>query len=225
MRRKMLLVFSGTDGAGKSTQINLLQKYHFADQQRVICIWARGGYTPGFEAIKKLVRIMLGRRLPPSGNNSSRAQSLSRPHIARLWLSIAIIDLFFYWGIYLRFQRLLGRVVICDRYIDDTRLDFKRNFTNIIFEKSLLWKMLEWTVPKPDASFLLWVPVEVSIKRSLEKNEPFPDDEDTLRWRLQSYMDESLFPSNRYVRIDCQQDVETISSQITSHLSTLIQVR
>lgn len=219
----MLLVFSGTDGAGKSTQINLLQKYHFSDQQRVIRIWARGGYTPGFEAIKKLVRIMLGRRLPPSGNNSSRAQSLSRPHIARLWLSIAIIDLFFYWGIYLRFQRLLGRVVICDRYIDDTRLDFKRNFPHVSFESFFLWKLLERTIPTPDASFLLWVPVEVSIKRSIEKNEPFPDDEETLRWRLQSYMDEALFPSNRYIRIDCQQDIDSVSSQIKSHLMSVLQ--
>jgi len=219
----MLLVFSGTDGAGKSTQINLLQKYHFADQQRVICIWARGGYTPGFVAIKKLVRIMLGRRLPASGNNSSRGQSLSRPHIARLWLSIGIIDLFFYWGIYLRFQRLLGRIVICDRYIDDTRLDFKRNFPHVAFEKSFLWRLLERTIPIPDASFLLWVPIDVSLQRSIEKNEPFPDDEETLRWRLKSYMDEVLFPSELYIRIDCQQDIDSVSSQIKSHLTSVSQ--
>ena len=162
--------------------------------------------------------LLLIKKLPQPGRSTLRERHLSSPFVANLWLSIAIFDLMIYWGIYLRFKLLAGNVVICDRYIDDTRLDFKRNFPDVSFENYFLWRFLEWSVPAPDVSFLLWVPVDVSLQRSIEKNEPFPDDEETLQWRLTSYMDEKLFPSDCYIRIDCQQDIDTISSQVKSHI-------
>ncbi|MBK1646833.1 hypothetical protein CKO25_19785 [Thiocapsa imhoffii] len=139
---------------------------------------------------------------------------MGRPKVARLWLRIAILDLVLYWSLYLRLQQFLGRVVICDRYIDDTRLDFRRNFPTIAFERMLLWRVLEWVTPTPDAAFLLWVPVDESLRRSKEKGEPFPDDEETLAWRLKGYMDDSMFPPDRYIRMDCREDVSKISGEI-----------
>ena len=49
----MIVAISGLDGAGKSTQIDLLSKSLSAKGVRVRFLWARGGYTPGFEFIKK----------------------------------------------------------------------------------------------------------------------------------------------------------------------------
>lgn len=219
----MIIALSGMDGSGKSTQVSILQEFFSSNGKASIILWTRGGYTPGFLWLKSLLRVILGRHLPPPGKSPSRDNSLSRPFVARLWLSIAIIDLLFYLGIYLRLQHIRGRVVICDRYIDDTRLDFKRNFPHISFENFLLWRVLEWAVPVPDVSLLLWIPVEFSLNRSINKNEPFPDNEETLQWRLESYLDETLFPPSRYTRIDCQQDIDSVSSQIKSYLMTVSQ--
>jgi thymidylate kinase len=132
-----------------------------------------------------------------------------------------MVDLMLYWGIYLRYQQLRGRIVICDRYLDDTRLDFRRNFPTVAFERSRLWRLLAWITPRPDVSFLLWIPVAVSLQRSQEKGEPFPDDEQTLAWRLESYMDESVFPAEDYIRLDCRLPVETVAAEIAAMVSSL----
>ena len=48
-----MIVFSGLDGAGKSTQIELLKFYFKNSGVPVISFWSRGGYTAGMEFVKK----------------------------------------------------------------------------------------------------------------------------------------------------------------------------
>lgn len=218
----MLLTFSGLDGAGKSTQICLLVDWFKNHGSKVDCLWARGGYTPGFESLKHILRLLIGKALPTQGKSVSRQKKLERPWIAKLWLTIAIIDLIFFWGGYLRFQRLRGHVVICDRYLDDTKLDFKKNFPQINFETMFVWRLVKWITPTPDVSILLWVPVEKSVERSLFKNEPFPDDIQTLQWRLSSYLDENQFPSNQFKKIECSDDIEAVNKKITLELQSFL---
>ena len=224
-RKKMILSFSGLDGAGKSTQIDHLRSWLTQQGYNTTVLWARGGYTPGFEWLKKFIRLLLRNKIPLPGNSISRDKQLSRPFIAKLWLSIAILDLMMYWGIYLRFQLLVGNVVICDRFLDDTRLDFSRNFPQISFDKLILWKMLCFVIPKADRYFLLWVPVSESIRRGKLKDEPFPDDSDTLEWRLSSYLNEKYFPSNLYVKLNCTEAIEDVSNKIVSDVQSVLDKR
>lgn len=218
----MVVTFSGLDGSGKSTQIEALTQWLVKCGYKPVYLWARGGYSPGFKTIKQLMRWLMGRRFPRPGDSVDRDKSMQRPCVVRLWLLLSLIDLIVYWGIYLRLQNVLGRVVICDRYIDDTRLDFRRNFPSVAFEKMFFWRVLEWVTPQPDAAFLLWIPVDESMRRSREKGEPFPDDEETLEWRLQAYLDEDVFPSNRYIQLDCRQSMEAVSVQITDKIYALL---
>ena len=209
-----MIIFSGVDGAGKTTQIDRLTATLERNGRMVVYMWARGGYTPGFELFKNILRKLFRKKLPLSGRNSSREKSLARPYVANIWLSLAIIDLLLYWGVYSRYQNIRGRIVICDRYIDDTLLDFKKNFPNIRFEQWWIWRLLIWFIPTPDASFLLWIPVVDSRKRSLQKEEPYPDDESTLKYRLDAYLDEKLFSQERYIRIDGRSPEESIMHDI-----------
>lgn len=218
----MLLSFSGLDGAGKSTQINHLRSRLSEQGYSTTVLWARGGYTPGFVLLKQFLRLLLRKKMPQPGKSILRDRHLSRPFIAKLWLSIAIIDLMIYWGFYLRYQLLVGNVVICDRFLDDTRLDFVRNFPQISFESSILWKILRFVIPVADRSFLLWVPVSESIRRGKLKDEPFPDDEDTLEWRLSFYLDEKYFPTDLYLKLDCTEEIEHVSKKIISDVQSMI---
>ncbi|WP_067515005.1 dTMP kinase [Endozoicomonas ascidiicola] len=217
----MIVVFSGTDGAGKSTQIELLQSYLSSKNCKTKYLWARGGYTPLFSSVKNIARWLLRKKLPGAGESKERDQILNKSSVSSLWLFIAILDLLFFYGIYARYCSILGYVVICDRYLEDTCLDFKRNFSGKFNETGILWRALLLFAPKPNHSFLLYVPVEVSIERSKLKKEPFPDSPETLKWRLDYYLNERYFPSSRFCKIDCQQPVDTIQTIIRNHIEAV----
>ena len=51
-----MIAFSGLDGAGKSTQIDLVAKKYKSLGSKSIILWARGGYTPGMKFIKNLFK-------------------------------------------------------------------------------------------------------------------------------------------------------------------------
>jgi thymidylate kinase len=91
------------------------------------------------------------------------------------------------YGLNVRWWRLRGRTVICDRYLWDTLIDFRLNFPAEDVERWWLWRLLVRLSPQPDASFLLMIPVKESLRRSQEKDEPFPEPEEKRRQRYAQY--------------------------------------
>ena len=87
-----LIAFSGLDGAGKSTQIELLCARLRAGGLEPTVVWVRGGYTPIFERVKSVVRRAGGRHVPPPGPGVRRSQALGRGWLRRLWLAAALLD-------------------------------------------------------------------------------------------------------------------------------------
>lgn len=216
-----IFVFSGTDGSGKSTQIKMLIYELHKQGHRTKYVWARGGYTPLFLALKNFLRIFLTKKHLKIGDNFSRKKLLKNKLVSSIWLSIATLDLLILYGVYVRILSWLGIIVVCDRYIEDTLIDFKGNFPDAFDEQSFLWKLLLLFTPRPNQSFLLFVPVDISIVRSKMKSEPFPDTPETLAFRLNTYLDESIFPSDKYHRIDCQQSIENIKLEILEKIKEL----
>ncbi len=93
----MIIVFSGTDGAGKSTQIDTLCNYFTPQGKKTVYLWSRGGYTPLFSAIKRIVRKLLKKKLPAQGQSKDRDKMLKNDKISALWLTLATIDLILQW--------------------------------------------------------------------------------------------------------------------------------
>ena len=194
------IAFSGLDGAGKSTQIDLLKQYFISKNQSVLVFWSRGGYTPGFSLLKKCLRLIAGKKLPKAGNSKQRDKVISNPKIQRVWLNIALLDLIFYYSVYLRFQKVfLRKTIICDRYIYDTYIDFKLAFSNQDFERFFLWKTLNKIALKPSKHYVALITVEESQRRSTIKGEPFPDTEETLKNRLSFYQEYLKSPNSIYI--------------------------
>jgi thymidylate kinase len=137
--------------------------------------------------------------------------------VRRLWLSLALLDLLWVYGGQIRWHRYRGRPVLCDRYLWDTAIDFRLNFPQEKLDHYWLWRLLERISPQPDASFLMLISVEDSVRRSEMKGEPFPDPPESLRQRLACYQD--LSPRFPFHVLDGSQPVTTLFNQILSHLA------
>jgi len=191
MLNSPLITFSGSDGAGKTTQINLLLDHLRTQGQRPVYLWVRGGYTPLFVKLKAVLRRAPGRVVPPPGQSAERKQTLGKPWVRRLWLTVSLLDLTLTYGVLVRWWRMRGRTVVCDRYLWDTELDFRLNFPQERVETWWLYRLLTKIVPRPAVAFLLLLPVEESLRRSKLKNEPFPDTPEVLAARLAFYQNAS----------------------------------
>lgn len=211
-----LIVFSGVDGAGKSTQIYRLKERLTANGHSTDVFWARGGYTPLFSFLKTSIRRLRPRSLPPPGVSVARSAKFESAKIRRLWLTLALLDLLLCYGMWLRWRKWMADFVLCDRYVDDTLLDFRRNFPAENVDAWLLWRLLRRLAPIADAAFLLIVPVEESQRRSQLKCEPFPDSPETLSWRLDKYR--RLAETGEWIVLDCVQAPGEIQEKIWENI-------
>jgi thymidylate kinase len=212
-----LITFGGLDGAGKSTQIALLTDYLVNRGRKPVYIWTRGGYTSVLQGLKTLSRRFLSRRLPPPGKSPQRSQAFSKWWVRRLWLSLSLLDLLWVYGVQIRWHRYRGRLVLCDRYLWDTAIDFRLNFPQEKLDHYWLWRLLERISPRPDAAFLMLLSVEESQRRSEMKGEPFPDSPEVLRQRLADYQD--LILRVPFHVLDGSQPITTLFNQILTDLA------
>src|SRR3989304_266294 len=87
VRRAPLITLSGLDGAGKSLQTSKLLELFQHRGYEPAYLWSRGGYTPGMESFKALIRKLPWKALPPPGNNPQRDREFSKRSVRRAWLS------------------------------------------------------------------------------------------------------------------------------------------
>lgn len=211
-----LIVFSGLDCSGKSTQIALLESKLREEQKSSFIFWSRGGYTPGFQLLKDIYRYSLGKKAPKVGFTEERKRAFANSNFLRLWLAVALIDLFLFYVIVLRIKRVLGNIVICDRYLYDTYIDFKLAYSEVNFERWYLWRVLNLLSPSPEYHFISTVPVNVSIERSKMKFEPYPDSPETLEERLRLYFE--YIDKENVIHIDGCEDKKVVTKQINDML-------
>lgn len=213
-----MIAFSGLDGAGKSTQIDLLTSVYKTNNKKSIVFWCRGGYSPGMLYSKSF--FIKKKTNAASSNRSeviSRNKQFSNPFVRKTWLFLSILDLIFFYGIYIRVKELLGTRIICDRYIFDTLIDFRLNFPQEQVDKWWIWKILCFLAVKPVKHFVLTVSVQESQKRSKLKDEPFPDSKETLEKRLKNYL--GFVSINKFaVHIDGSNSIDFIHNLITKEL-------
>lgn len=210
----MLIAVSGIDGSGKSTQLDLVKQHFEKKRKTVLYLWTRGGSTPGINAIKALSRKLAGKKLPPPGNSKKRDLMLGRAWIQRIWLILAILDLMRIYSICIRWWILRGKVVICDRYIWDTHIDFSIMFPDLKIENWILWKMLVKLTPAPDKPVLLMIPLSLSESRCSQKYDPFPDTPERRKQRYELYKTASML--DRWKVIDATRSVAVVFGDIIS---------
>ena len=195
--RGSLIALSGVDCAGKSTQRALLLEALRARGLAPAAVWSRAGYTPNLNAAKRVVHALLapfaplGRRaarrvVGEPGRYPRRASNLRQP-LRFLWLTGALLDLLWVYGVRVRVWRARGRVVVCDRHLLDCLVDLRVNFPEEGLERRWLFRVLRRSAARPDAAFCLIVPAELSFERSRAKGRRHRETREVLERRVAEY--------------------------------------
>ena len=213
-----MISFSGVDCCGKSTQIDKICTELKKRNIRHEVIWSRGGYTPGVEIVKKIIRRGKNENGEKRVEESRKVHSNSK--MRKLLFIASLMDLWRFYTISLRIKGI-GKVIICDRYIWDTYIDFKMKYPEYDFEKGFWWKLTLKTMVKPKASFCMFIPAEMSMYRSSLKDEPFPEPVEIREKRINWYIRE-LKNSRWQYEIDATKSIEEVYEQISAHLENIL---
>lgn len=215
-----MISLSGIDCSGKSTQIELICKDFSRNNIKYKVVWSRGGYTPGISFFKNIIRKkkLRGTNISSKDIIENSIKFNSNPHKRKVLFILSLIDLWFYYSIVLRLHEINSRIVICDRYIWDTYIDFKMRYPDIDLDENVIWKLILKTMMRPKVSICLCIPADESMKRSELKEEPFPESIETRRKRIQQYYCE--IDKNRWDKvIDATASIDNIHSDIMLRIS------
>jgi thymidylate kinase len=209
----MIVVFSGIDSSGKTTQIALFENYCAKKGYNVRKIWGKGRGTPGVLLIKDIFRP--DKHLSEDGKKEYRKKVYGSRKKKVLLLIASILDLYWYFGIYYRLLNLTHKILICDRYIWDTYIDFRSEFPEFDIDKWWIWMFALLLVPKSKHSFMFFISAEESYARDIAKGDKTLDPLDIKRVKVERYM--NLINKNKWeVVIDGMQDRQTIFKTVIS---------
>lgn len=171
MKRKSLFIcFTGIDGSGKTTLAKFLAQN--LQQEGIKATYVYNRYTPILLRPVMLIGKLLFFRdkdfYRDYSEYSSTKKNASKKHpaLARLYQYLLLYDYFFQIVFKIKLPLLLGKNIICDRYIYDTiitdlSVDF--NYSEETTKKSLI--KISSLFPTPDVIFLIDLPEEIAFRR------------------------------------------------------------
>jgi len=170
VRNNFLICFTGMDGSGKTTLSKALVE--MLNKNGVKCRYVYGRLEPFI--LKPFISI--GRRIFLKGKDmfkdyrgySTRKRDVIERHslLFALYTYILLFDYLLQLLIKIKLPLMLGKNIICDRYVYDTVItDFSldKNYLNSDIRR--LIKKCFYIAPKPDLTFLIDVPEEIAFRR------------------------------------------------------------
>lgn len=189
-----MYTFSGIDSSGKTTQIELLKKYCEEQGIEYYYKWGKGRATPFVLWLKEVFRR--DKKMNAEEKKEYRAKVYQNKRKKFLLLTASIVDLWWFWGVTYRKLNRKHQMLICDRYVWDTYIDFKIEFSEFNVDRWLIWKIAKALAPKPDHSFMFIISAEESFRRDNEKGDPDRDELDRKICKVEKYKE--LIAQNKW---------------------------
>jgi len=209
LARGFFITFEGGEGAGKSTQIGRLA-HKLRDKRYQVAVTREPGGSPGAEAIR---HVILSGAAEPLGAEmeallfaaarSDHVEQLIRPALRR------------------------GKVVICDRFVDSSRV----YQANVAAELLAEIERISLNGIMPDLTLVFDIDPEVGLRRAAARRGDDQADrfeKETLavhRRRRQAFLDIARNEPKRCVVIDASADADTVENAVTSAVFTAMEAR
>lgn len=168
--RGVLICFTGIDGAGKTTLSKALVEV--LKKRGINCKYVYGRFQP---FISKPL-ILIGKKLFLKESNvfndyntylnKKRLIIKKFKFLFLIYWCIILLDYCLQLIFKIRIPLILGKIIICDRYVYDTVInDFAIDMNYSIDKVKSLIKKLLHIAPKPTLTFLIDVPEEIAFHR------------------------------------------------------------
>jgi len=205
--RGFFITFEGIDGSGKTTQINLLDKYLKGKGFDVLLTREPGGTALGDE----IREILLN---PQNTGMSSRAETLlfeaSRAQLVEKVIRPAIEN---------------GKIVICDRFFDST-IAYQGAARGLGVKEILDLSLWASAGLVPDLTFLISINVEICeqrMKTQRKKPDRIENEKNEFKEKISSgYLDAAEIFKERFEIIDGHMKIEDIFSIIKQKVGVLL---
>ena len=199
----MFITFEGIDGVGKSTQLDLLERYLVANGHEVVRTLEPGGTELGQE----IRHLLLHRKGDVSPRSEALLYAADRAHHVATKIRPALEA---------------GKVVLSDRYFDSS-VAYQGAARELVVDE--VRDISLWAVDHlvPDLTVLLDLPAEQAMtRRSSKGTEPDRLESERVEF-FERARDEYLRRANepRFLVVDARQSVEQIHAEILERVKTL----
>jgi len=168
-KKPVLICFTGIDGSGKSTLAKGLVSS--LNKRGIRCKYVYARFEPfilkPFILIGKLIFLRGKNIFKDYKNYSGTKKKATEKHHLLSWIyqQISLLDYYLQALFKVRLPLLMGRNIICDRYLEDVAVNLavELNYSNVKL-KSVLNK-IQRRLPEPDLVFLADVPEEIAYQR------------------------------------------------------------
>lgn len=206
IRRGQFITFEGTEGVGKSTQLENAEST--LEALGVECIVTREpGGTPMAESIRELL-------LAPRDEPVNEITELLLMFAARAQhLHTRILP-----------ELEAGRWVLCDRFTDAT-FAYQGGGRGVPAERIALLESLVQGTVRPDHVILLDAPVEIGMVRARHRGELDRFEQEAVAFfeRIrETYLARAGDAPSRYHIVDASQPIDTVSGEVANLIRNLV---
>ena len=201
MKKGLFITFEGTDGCGKTTQIELLKRYLEEKGYKVVLTREPGAKGLG----EKLREILLNYDGDVSSNCESFLFLADRAQHIDMLIKPAI-------------ER--GEVVLCDRHTDST-VAYQGYGRGLELNQIKMLNDIATNGVKPDMTFVFDIDIETAQKRVGKTKDRMESAGIEFFKRVrQGYLEIAKSESERVKVLDATQTIETIANQVKEYIDT-----
>jgi thymidylate kinase len=202
----LFVVFSGIDGTGKSSHINIIVENHQTSGIKTNVVWSRAGSLPLISALLKIIHFFRGGS--SKQNNKSKSTVLPKNKLTNyFWRFLNVFEMIYYYFIKIRIPLIFGKSIIADRYIYDSIIDMEIINNSSKYDR-FIYKLLAFFTPKPDVVFHLRVEIDEISKRGVDEQI------DALKVKELHY-NELLSMKKEVIEVDNNKNFNSVNSALT----------